>query len=89
MLETATSRSNNIVAGVLINGADDALLVYEFQNEPKMDAPDTMETHRGHATLRLRRGEDADILAGEYYSGRGRLTTGTIEVRRVQGAQSK
>lgn len=82
VLTTKTSRSENLVAGVLINGVDDALLVYEYLNQPLMDAPATMEAHQGHVTLRLERKGDADVLAGEYYSGRGRLKTGTIRVTR-------
>jgi hypothetical protein len=71
-----------LVAGVLINGVDEALLVYEFRNEPAADATDTMEAHHGHATLRLERGAAQDILVGEYYSGRGRLNIGTMRVTR-------
>ena len=83
ILTTATSRSENLVAGVLINGTDDALLVYEFENQPRMDAPKSMEIHRGHATLRLERRVNTEMLVGEYYSGRGRTNTGTISVERV------
>jgi SMODS-associating 2TM, beta-strand rich effector domain len=83
VLTTATSRSENLVAGVLINGVDEALLVYEFVNQPKMEAPKTMEMHRGHTTLRLEHRPDGDALVGEYYSGRGRLNTGTINVKRI------
>ncbi len=88
VLTTKTSRSQNLVAGILINGADDALLVYEFENEPAMDAPATMSTFRGHATLRLERDERGDVLTGDYYSGRGRATTGTMTVRRAQPGRS-
>lgn len=83
VLTTDASRSENLVAGVLINGTDDALLVYEFENRPRMDAPKSMEIHMGHATLRLERGANAELLVGEYYSGRGRSNTGTITVERV------
>ena len=82
VLSTRNSRSENLVAGILINGVDEATLVYEFRNEPTADAPAKMEGHHGHATLRLERGEGEDTLVGEYYSGRGRLNIGTMCVKR-------
>ncbi|HEY0394810.1 MAG TPA: hypothetical protein VGD01_10005 [Candidatus Elarobacter sp.] len=83
VLTTKRSRSENLVAGVLVNGVDDALLVYEYENQPRVGTPKTMEIHRGHATLRLDRREKSEFLVGEYYSGRGRTNTGTIEVERA------
>jgi hypothetical protein len=82
VLTTNTSRSVNLVAGILVNGVDDALLVYEFRNEPSADAPGTMEVHHGHATLRLEQRDDQELLVGEYYSGRGRRNTGTLSLVR-------
>jgi hypothetical protein len=43
-----------------------------------------MNKFRVHATLRIEHDERGDLLPGDYYSGRGRATMGTMTVRRTQ-----
>ena len=46
-----------------------------YVNEPHPTAPDTMNAHRGTATLRLK----GAVLEGDYYTGRGRLEIGALK----------
>lgn len=43
-----------------------------------------MNAFHGHPTLRLEHEGGNDILAGEYYAGRGRQTMGTMSVTRTR-----
>lgn len=54
-------------------------LLYEYLSEPRSLAPESMAIHRGVALLRLR---DDGELEGDYYTGRGRHTHGSMRFRR-------
>ena len=54
-------------------------LAYIYWNEPKSNAVDSMEAHRGTAILEL----SEPSLTELYYTGRGRREAGAIEVTRV------
>lgn len=74
------SRSSSELAGILTR-ARPVTLGYVYLNNPEEASPDTMYMHRGTTQLRL--GDDPTILEGDYYSGRGRQTYGSIRLVRV------
>ena len=57
----------------------EAILTHTYQNTPTTVSNDALAMHDGTAELRLAEG---GILSGIYYTGRGRLTYGTLELRR-------
>jgi len=77
-LDTPTSESSSIVGAITVEGRRPSLS-YEYFNEPKALAPPGMNAHRGMTRLEL---IAPDELEGEYYSGRGRQTFGTLGLRR-------
>lgn len=79
-LGTEHSRSYSTLAAIKTDDAIKPELTYIYLNEPKPDAKETMETHRGTAVLEL----SGEALVGIYYSGRGRREMGTIELRRTR-----
>jgi hypothetical protein len=76
--QTEQSKSESL-SGVIVV-ADEVSMGYEFRNEPSAPAPLTMQAHRGFARLTLNAAQT--VLEGEYFSGRGRQTIGTIRVTR-------
>lgn len=71
------SSSNSLTASVLRQNRLSAFeLQYHYQSNPKPAAPSTMEIHYG--TARLNISDDATNLTGDYYTGRGRLSYGSI-----------
>lgn len=56
-------------------------LTYEYWNEPTADAAATMAPHRGTIWLDIAQDESTTRLDGEYYTGRGRETSGRIDMR--------
>ncbi len=77
-LESEHSRSWSIVASLRTADPPNPELSYQYVNEPKSNAPGTMEMHRGTATLEL----TGSGLEGDYYTGRGRGEVGTIKLHR-------
>ena len=75
-LETQHSRSASSMACISLDGSPEPTLSYEYWNEPKGLAADTMQPHRGTAHLRLRASNR--LLEGDYYTGRGRGTVGEM-----------
>ena len=73
-LESEHSRSRSITASLRTADLLNPELSYQYVNEPKSNAPGTMEMHRGTATLEL----SGSKLEGDYYTGRGRGEVGTI-----------
>jgi hypothetical protein len=82
--ETLQSISNSLSAHILVR--DDYVLSYEYTNEPRAGAPDTMHAHRGIARLSF---DGKDSLVGEYFTGRDRQNFGTITLKRARSVQSK
>ena len=78
-LDTEHSRSYSTLAAIKTDDAIKPELTYIYLNEPKPDAKETMETHRGTAVLEL----SGEALVGIYYSGRGRREMGTIALKRT------
>ena len=81
VLETDSSRSWSTMAAVYSRDSAHFGLKYDYTNEPFALADDDLEEHRGTAQLRYT--SDSDVLTGDYYTGRGRLTVGTFEFKRV------
>ena len=77
-LETENSRSRSVMAGLRTVDLPNPELSYQYVNEPKSNAPGTMEMHRGTATLEL----IGHGLEGDYYTGRGRGEVGTVKLRK-------
>ena len=78
-LETEHSRSHSITASLRTTDLPNPELSYQYVNEPKSNAPGTMEMHRGTAILETI-GSD---LKGDYYTGRGRGEVGTIKLSKA------
>ena len=76
--ETEHSRSNSTTARLRTSDLPNPELSYQYINEPKPNAPATMEMHKGTATLEL----TSSGLEGDYYTGRGRGEVGTVKLRR-------
>jgi len=80
VLESTSSDSQTLVGSLQVNTPEGPVFSYQYRNEPKPDALETMQIHYGTARLVLR---DAVVLDGDYYSGRGRQQYGSIILRKV------
>ena len=78
-LNAAESRSWSITASVLTNSPEGLVLTYLFDNQPEAESVSTMERFRGTTVLV---NTEPGRLEGHYYTGRGRKTHGSIELRR-------
>ena len=78
-LETGQSRSHSISGALRVADVDHPELSYLYINQPKALAPGTMNIHRGTAILELKGG----VLEGDYYTGRGRGTFGSIRLTKT------
>ena len=77
--ETEQSRSYSITATLKVVDLANPELSYLYVNQPKALAPGSMEMHRGTSSLELK----GSVLEGEYYTGRGRMTYGSITLTRI------
>jgi hypothetical protein len=81
-LSTDISNSRSQIGGVLLScGPPNPLFTYDYLNEPKPDAPDTLHAHRG--TTRLDVLDGGKALEGQYYTGRDRVTHGRLSLRKA------
>lgn len=78
-VDTQYSRSRSITASLRTVDLPNPELCYLYINEPKANAPESMSMHRGTAVLEVK----DNLLEGDYYTGRGRRTIGTIKITRV------
>lgn len=78
ILSTETSESQSSMAALVTHNPRGATLTYEFLNEPKADSVQSMQMHRGVAHLTLTLGVNTQVIEGDYYTGRGRTTVGTL-----------
>lgn len=76
LLDAEQSSSRSDTASVTLNTPEGKYLHYQYINEPKTYAADTMSMHRGTAKLLFDEREKA--LVGEYYSGRDRQKFGSL-----------
>ena len=78
-LETDTSRSYSEAGSIFRSRLNEIVLSYSYINEPKFNATETMNIHRGVAIHFI----DLDNLkyhTAEYYTGRGRENYGCMEL---------
>lgn len=80
-LKTDQSESYTITSSILVKQPNGVTLIYHYFDEPKNIAVESMHSHRGTGVLKLL--ED-NILEGEYYTGRDRLTHGTIHLEKIE-----
>ena len=80
-LVTQTSSSYSIMAAVNTDNSSQPSLKYEYMNEPSALSVDTMQAHRGTTNLQL--SPDGKELVGDYFTGRGRQSLGTMEFRLI------
>lgn len=78
-LQTAGSRSESQIAAVTFSDGMQPELCHTYTNRPRSGTIDSMNIHTGTATLRL---VGNDSIDGEYYTGRGRVTQGTLSFQR-------
>ncbi len=76
-LETRDSQSDSIIGAILAGDGERSTLSYEYRNEPRAHAGESMHGHRGMARLEV---TDATHLEGEYYTGRDRREYGTLSL---------
>ena len=74
-----------MVSGISVENTPTPLLTYEYLNEPKSGALETLSPHRGTIWFDIDATSTRLRLSGDYYTGRGRGTTGRIEVERARG----
>jgi hypothetical protein len=79
-LQTEQSKSNSVSAALLNDEIDGYVLLYHYQNEPRIGETD-LRAHRGFAELIF--AKDCNRAAGEYFNGHGRYTFGTLVLAKV------
>ena len=77
--EMRESRSKSTTAAMTLASGATPELVYTYGNEPLPGARNTMVPFIGMARLRI---EGDGLLVGDYFTGRGRQTHGSITLRR-------
>ncbi len=87
LLRTEESESHSLVASIVIDNANAAILDYEYMSEPRAHAKATMHAHRGTARLTFRKDGDVAVLDGEYYTGRDRQNFGILHFERPREAR--
>jgi SMODS-associating 2TM, beta-strand rich effector domain len=80
--ETDQSRAHSVSASILLGPSARPRVTYQYVNEPKANAVETLQSHTGTGWLEFEDG----ALVGEYYGGRGSRNIGTLRlVRSVNG----
>lgn len=80
-LETEKSDSKSISAHLSFDHPHDVRIYYQYENEPITGSPEAMNIHYGTVFLEL--SSDGTKLTGNYYTGRGRGTQGTMAFERI------
>ena len=81
LLSSTTSDSHSLTASIQVQAPEGVVLTYQYENQPKPGAVNTMEIHIGTARLVF---ADDRVLEGYYYSGRGRREFGSVHLERIQ-----
>lgn len=81
-LEAPNSRSESESASLCMKSHGLWDLTYTYINKPRKAAATTMNIHQGTTTLTFESGSLK--VVGEYYTGRGRMTYGGVELEREQ-----
>lgn len=79
--ESATSRSYSVMAAINVTPGPTEGLTFQYTNAPRHGATETMNAHVGLNHLRML--PDGKTLEGDYFSGRGRQTFGSMKLVRV------
>ncbi|MEK9138036.1 MAG: hypothetical protein AAB393_12995, partial [Bacteroidota bacterium] len=79
--QSESSASYSRMASLNVTPGASQGLIYEYTNDPRAEAKETMHAHRGFAFLRL--SADGNWLDGDYYTGRDRTNFGRMRVRLV------
>lgn len=79
-LKTNTSHSNSLAASIALSDKKSPLLSYQYQNDPGLEAVDTMQIHYGTTNLLI--SDNLLSMSGNYYSGRGRQSIGAINLEK-------
>jgi hypothetical protein len=87
-LTTDRSESRSTMASIADERTSRPCLQYVYNNEPRESAVETMHRHPGTARLTLEQENGEAVLAGGYYTGRDRASTGELEFRRAQSDKS-
>jgi hypothetical protein len=82
ILRAENSVSYSQTASLLITPPDAVVISYEYSNEPVSKAVKTMNNHRGMARHNYVVSKEKETLNGEYFTGRGRMTHGSLIFRR-------
>lgn len=77
--ETETSTSKSLTAAFSLSDVNRKSIVFSYQNTPKIDAHQTMNTHCGFADFYF---NNTDAIIGEFFNGRNRKTYGKIVLRK-------
>jgi SMODS-associating 2TM, beta-strand rich effector domain len=78
---TGSSASYSRMASLNVTPGASQGLIYEYTNDPRAGAKETMHAHRGFSFLKV--SADGNWLEGDYYTGRDRTNFGTIRLRLV------
>ena len=78
VVETDHSKSSSISGCFSIKDCVSPTFTYEYLNQPNQDAPGSLHTHKGFTSLSI----DNNILKGEFYTGRDRVTYGKFESKK-------
>jgi len=76
----ATQSQSCSVAASLVQSATGWALLYHYDNAPDAAAPASMERHDGTAWLEF--SNDLHTANGHYFTGRGRMTQGSLHLTR-------
>ncbi len=79
-LQTDTSYSYSKSCSITVKDQPTPTISYIYQNEPKCGSVETMVIHYGMCMLEVSKNK----IDGEFFTGRGRVTHGTIEAFKKQ-----
>lgn len=79
--EFEKSRSYSVMAAVNVTPGPTEGLTFQYTNTPRHPATDTMSAHVGFNHIRL--SPDGKTLEGDYFTGRGRQTIGSMKLVRI------
>ena len=77
--ETNHSKSSSVTGCFSIKDCVSPTFTYEYLNQPKHDAPGSLHIHRGITSIYI----ENNILKGEFYTGRDRVTYGMFESKKL------
>ena len=78
-LKTESSGSNSIAAALSYDAADGYILLYHYHNDPNINQRE-LAPHQGYASITF--APNLTSGKGEYFTGKGRINFGTMELRR-------